>query len=124
VHATREGRQAIVERIERAAVEIAAETGLDIRPRTAFYRDRLDFSPDLLALTETTSADLGYRHMQLPTLTAHDALSMHHVCPVAIVFVPCRDGISHSEREWCDPQHAIAGARVLLNMALQLAEPA
>jgi N-carbamoyl-L-amino-acid hydrolase len=46
---------------------------------------------------------------------------MHHICPSAIIFVPCRQGISHSEKEWCEPDQVAAGARVLLDMAIRVA---
>ncbi|MCX8998018.1 hydantoinase/carbamoylase family amidase [Rhizobiaceae bacterium BDR2-2] len=121
VHETAEGRQAIIDRIEEAARRIAEDSHLDIETTTAHFRDRLDFSPDLLDLTVKTAEGRGLSVMTLPTLTAHDALSIHFVAPVAIVFVPCRDGISHSELEWCEPEHATAGARVLLDMALAAA---
>ena len=60
--------------------------------------------------------------MRLPTLTGHDAISMHCACPTALFFVPCRDGWSHSELEWCTPEHATAGADVLANMILRRAD--
>lgn len=121
VHETAEGRQAIIDRIETAARGVAAESGLAIETTTAHFRDRLDFSPELQDLTVATATKRGLSVMKLPTLTAHDALSIHMVAPVAIVFVPCRDGISHSELEWCEPEHATAGANVLLDMAISVA---
>jgi N-carbamoyl-L-amino-acid hydrolase len=121
VHETAEGRKTIVERIETTATEIAVRTGLQIVARSDFYRDRLDFAPELIELTKQAAVKNGYRAMDLPTLTAHDALSIHHLCRVAIIFVPCRDGVSHSELEWCEPNYVAAGARVLLDMALKLA---
>lgn len=120
IHETVEGRQAIIDRIEEAATRIATESGLEIETTTAFFRDRLDFAPDLLDLTVETAQKRGFSVMKLPTLTAHDALSIHMVAPVAIIFVPCRDGVSHSELEWCEADDATAGAQVLLDMALDL----
>lgn len=124
VHAQEAGRTRIVERIEAAAQRIAETSGLRIEANAAHFRERLDFSPELAAMVREKAAGRGYSSMILPTLTSHDALSMHHVCPAAIIFVPCRDGISHSEREWCEPDHVAAGARVLLDMAIALADEA
>jgi beta-ureidopropionase / N-carbamoyl-L-amino-acid hydrolase len=121
VHATQEGRAKIIERIEAASQRIAGETGLTIDATTAHYRQRLDLSPQLSSQVMEVAGQIGYPSMLLPTLTSHDALSMHHLCPAAIIFVPCRDGISHSEREWCEPDQVTAGARVLLDMAVMIA---
>jgi N-carbamoyl-L-amino-acid hydrolase len=122
VHKTEEGRAQIIERIEAAARRIGEETGLTIGATSAHYRQRFDLSPQLSSQVMQVAGQLGYASMLLPTLTSHDALSMHHLCPTAIIFVPCRDGISHSEREWCDPDQVTAGARILLAMALMIAD--
>jgi N-carbamoyl-L-amino-acid hydrolase len=39
-----------------------------------------------------------------------------------MIFIPCRDGISHNEAEEIRPIHATAGARVLADVAFALAE--
>ncbi|WP_165219090.1 M20 family metallo-hydrolase [Affinirhizobium pseudoryzae] len=121
VHTTEEGRARIIERIEAASQRIAEETGLTIDATTSHYRQRVDLSPELSGQVMQVASQLGYASMLLPTLTSHDALSMHHLCQTAIIFVPCRDGISHSEKEWCDPEQVTAGARVLLDMAVMIA---
>ncbi|MDR6101617.1 N-carbamoyl-L-amino-acid hydrolase [Agrobacterium larrymoorei] len=121
VHATEAGRAAIIDRIESAAARIAEETGLAIDATTSHYRQRLDLSEELSGQILEAAERLGYKSVMLPTLTAHDALSMTHICPTAIIFVPCKDGISHSEKEWCDPDQVAAGASVLLAMTLDLA---
>jgi N-carbamoyl-L-amino-acid hydrolase len=38
-----------------------------------------------------------------------------------MIFVPCRDGVSHNERESAEPEHLAAGADVLLHAMLQRA---
>ena len=85
-------------------------------------RDRFDFPAEMVGLAEQVAADLGHATMRLPTLTGHDAINMHYACPTALFFVPCRDGWSHSELEWCTPEHATAGADVLANMILRRAD--
>jgi N-carbamoyl-L-amino-acid hydrolase len=124
VHQTEEGRAKIVARIETAAKRIAEETGLVIDATTSHYRQRLDLSPQLSEKVIEVADRLGYPSMILPTLTSHDALSMTHLCPTAIIFVPCKDGISHSEKEWCEPAQVAAGATVLLEMAIDIANEA
>lgn len=124
VHATEGGRAKIIDRIEAAARRIAGETGLTIDATTSHYRQRLDLSPELSGQVLEVADRLGYTSMMLPTLTSHDALSMTHLCPTAIIFVPCRQGISHSEKEWCEPDQVTAGAKVLLEMAMIAANEA
>jgi N-carbamoyl-L-amino-acid hydrolase len=51
----------------------------------------------------------------------HDACQVAREVPTAMVFVPCRDGLSHNEAEWAEPEHLTAGCNVLLQAALTLA---
>jgi N-carbamoyl-L-amino-acid hydrolase len=41
------------------------------------------------------------------------------VAPAAMIFVPCRDGISHNEAEYVEPADAINGARLLLEATIE-----
>ncbi len=38
-----------------------------------------------------------------------------------MIFVPCRDGVSHNPAEWAEPDDLTAGARVLTDVLWQLA---
>lgn len=118
VHATAAGRDDMLAQISAAARQIANNTGLEVVDGIAAGRGRLDFSEEIMRLVEHEASTLGLSHARMPTLTGHDALNMNFICPTGIIFVPCRDGISHSEAEWCEPDHATAGAGVLLNATI------
>lgn len=122
VHAEPEGRDRILDAIEQAITTIGQDNNFTTSFSRNPQRHKFEFPVELVELTERVSSQLGHSSMRLPTWTAHDALNMHVVCPTALIFVPCRDGISHSEFEWCEPQHATAGADVLANMVLERAQ--
>jgi N-carbamoyl-L-amino-acid hydrolase len=122
VHAEPDGRDRILDMIEDAVTRVGKEAKLPVSFSRNPQRHKFDFPIELVELAERISGDLGYSSMRLPTWTAHDALNMHVVCPTSLIFVPCRDGISHSEFEWCEPEHAKAGGDVLANMALERAQ--
>jgi beta-ureidopropionase / N-carbamoyl-L-amino-acid hydrolase len=50
----------------------------------------------------------------------HDAMHIARLCPVAMVFIPCKEGRSHSPEEWVADDHLVAGAEVLLETVLRL----
>jgi N-carbamoyl-L-amino-acid hydrolase len=50
----------------------------------------------------------------------HDACNVASVVPTAMIFVPCKGGISHNEAESAEPEHLEAGANVLLNALIEL----
>lgn len=79
-----------------------------------------DFDADLRARIGRAAEGLG--HAALPILSAagHDARHMTRLCPAAMIFIPCRDGVSHAEHEWAEPAHVAAGAAVLAEVAASL----
>lgn len=58
-----------------------------------------------------TEADLSSRTMV--SRAYHDALFMARVCPVAMIFIPCRSGVSHRPDEYSSPQEIARGSEVL-----------
>jgi N-carbamoyl-L-amino-acid hydrolase len=48
----------------------------------------------------------------------HDAVYVSRVAPTAMIFIPCKDGISHNEVESATPEHVGVGASVLLQAVL------
>jgi beta-ureidopropionase / N-carbamoyl-L-amino-acid hydrolase len=51
----------------------------------------------------------------------HDAVYVASQLPVAMIFWPCKDGISHNEIEDAKPEHLAAGCNVLLDAMLHAA---
>jgi N-carbamoyl-L-amino-acid hydrolase len=68
------------------------------------------------------AARLGYPHMELVSGAGHDAIYLASVCPAGMIFVPCKDGISHNEIEDAKAEDLAAGCNVLLHAMLERAE--
>lgn len=79
------------------------------------------FDPGLMALLDEAASGLGIRHRQITSGAGHDALHLARRCPTAMVFVPCRNGVSHHESESAEPSDLAAGTRVLAMAAWELA---
>ena len=56
----------------------------------------------------------------MPSGAGHDAQEIADICPMGMIFVPSRDGISHSPREFSKPEDIANGANVLLQSLLKL----
>jgi N-carbamoyl-L-amino-acid hydrolase len=50
----------------------------------------------------------------------HDAIHLAHVCPTAMLFTPCRQGLSHHPDEHIEREDAEVAARVLTDAATSL----
>ena len=75
---------------------------------------------DLQALFSRVCDANGYSHMPLSSGAGHDAYHMGFVCPSAMVFIPCKDGRSHTPEEYTSPEQIAKGAEVLLAAVLEL----
>jgi N-carbamoyl-L-amino-acid hydrolase len=64
----------------------------------------------------------GISCMDILSSAGHDARYLHAVCPTAMIFVPCKGGISHNEAESATPQDLADGARVLVETLVDLAD--
>ena len=67
--------------------------------------------------------DLGYSQMDVVSGAGHDAIYMNRLAPTGMIFIPCKDGVSHNEIEDAKAEHLEAGANVLLHSMLAFAKP-
>ena len=79
------------------------------------------FDGRCVAVVEAAAARCGYRSERIVSGAGHDACHVAAKAPAAMIFVPCRDGLSHNEAESIEPPAAARGATVLLHAALELA---
>ncbi len=66
------------------------------------------------------AARLGLGAMPILSAAGHDARHMAPLCPAAMIFIPCRGGISHAPEEWAEPAHVDAGAALLAAVVKEL----
>ena len=79
-----------------------------------------DFDAGLRERIARAAAALGHGAMPILSAAGHDARHMAALGPAAMIFIPCRDGVSHAEHEWAEPAHVAAGAAVLAKVAAEL----
>ena len=76
--------------------------------------------PSLRAALRRSADELGLRAADLASGAGHDTAFMTRICPSAMVFVPCRNGKSHTPEEWADGDAIASGAAVILNAVKSL----
>jgi len=79
-----------------------------------------DFDAGLRAMIARAASDQGHAFMDILSAAGHDARHLAKVCPSAMIFIPCRGGLSHVEHEWAEPAHVAAGAAVLAQVLREL----
>jgi N-carbamoyl-L-amino-acid hydrolase len=97
------------------------ESGLGIKIERVSYYPPCPFHPDCVEAVRSATASLGYSTMDVVSGAGHDAIYAARVAPAGMIFVPCKDGISHNEIEDAKPEHLEAGCNVLLHAMLERA---
>ena len=69
---------------------------------------------------DDSAKQLGLTTKLLPSGAGHDAQEIADLCPIGMIFVPSRDGISHSPKEFSRPEDITNGANVLLHTLIKL----
>ncbi len=107
--------------LQRAVAEIIARRNVKITVEQIWRKEPTVFDTKLVDAVETATKELGYSHRRITSGAGHDACNLAAVVPAAMIFVPCKDGVSHNELEDATQGDCTAGANVLLHTVLSLA---
>jgi N-carbamoyl-L-amino-acid hydrolase len=108
----------IAEEFPRQAEAIAAANGCRLTLKPVFRVPAQPFDPACVALVEQAAAKLGYAARKMVSGAGHDAVHTARIIPTAMIFTPCKDGLSHNEEESIQPEEAEAGTQVLFEAVL------
>jgi N-carbamoyl-L-amino-acid hydrolase len=111
------------EKAELDALESAVRTAFDdiarqLRVSVSFERiwdsPPTAFAQAPIAAVREAAESLGYAHREIVSGAGHDSVYISRVAPTAMIFIPCKGGLSHNEEETAEPAHVEQGANVLL----------
>lgn len=112
----------IIERLARDFPEqagaLAEARGLDVAITPIFRVAATPFDPGCVDLVRKACERLGYPAREMVSGAGHDAVHVANVIPTAMIFTPCKDGLSHNEAESITEEEAAAGTQVLLDVVL------
>ncbi len=114
-------RDAALKHIEESVAEICKKRGV------TFQLERLNVDAPALCdqrLVQTISTicgDLNLGVKKMISRAYHDSLFMAQICPTTMIFIPCRDGVSHRPDEYSSPEQIQHGVEVLAHTLARLA---
>jgi N-carbamoyl-L-amino-acid hydrolase len=97
----------------REAGFIARDCGVALELTKLFRIPAQPFDPACVDLVRQGAAKLGYAAREIVSGAGHDAVYVARHVPTAMIFTPCKDGLSHNEAESILPEEAEAGCQVL-----------
>lgn len=88
-------------------------------------RKVVSFDKDAISIVEAGWAEASIPHLHLTTIAGHDAIRLQSVCPTTLLFVPSKDGITHSPAEYTSDEDVCAGFEGMVGALSRLmAKPA
>ncbi len=117
-HATDDGLTGMDRALRAASERVARETRVAVAVTEAVYFPPCAFDAACVRAVRTAAGELGLSNLDIVSGAGHDAVYVARVAPAAMIFVPCKDGVSHNEIEDATPSDLAAGCDVLVRAML------
>ena len=104
--------------LEAALPEICDPLGLGVALQKIWHQPAVRFDTECIVSVRRAAELSGYSARDIVSGAGHDAAYVSRVAPAAMIFVPCRGGISHNEAEFSSKEQCAKGAQVLLQAVL------
>ena len=104
--------------LRRITGRAAADDGVDMEVNRHRFTTSVPITSEMQALVAEAAENCAMTWEPLPSGAGHDAQAIASIAPVAMLFVPSVDGISHSPEEYSTPEDCANGAQVLLELLL------
>ena len=100
---------------------VCAREQVDTASRRLARFEPVEFDPTIVSLVEAKARARGFRCRRMPSGAGHDAQMLARICPTGMIFVPSVRGLSHNVAEYTSAADLDAGAKVLVDVVLELA---
>ena len=120
-HAKDPVRRAALFKLGRLAAQVAKRRGLKVAWQRTQDNGAVACSPALTARLEQSVKAVQGRSLSLVSGAGHDGVVMSALCPIAMLFVRCRDGLSHHPDEYASPKDLAVALKVMIDFLERLA---
>ncbi len=114
-------RDEVISKIKTAVDEISMRRNVAAKIQMLNADPPATCAPQIVSIVERVCQAEQISYKRMVSRAYHDSLFMVRICPVAMIFIPCHDGISHRPDEYAAPEAIEAGVRVLAGTLADLA---
>ena len=115
-------RDSVLSGLAAACDQVSARRRVTIRREVINADAPAECSPVVVEALARACEELAFAYRRMVSRAYHDSLFMSRIAPVAMLFIPCRGGVSHRPDEFASPEDIALGTRVLANTLRSLAE--
>lgn len=120
-HPDRETAQNMANEVREAIDESARKARVDVEVVKEWEFGCDDFSPECIDLLREKADELGIGYKELLSQAGHDAYHIARVAPTAMIFSPCKDGITHNENEEIEIDATVPAVNLLMHAVIERA---
>jgi N-carbamoyl-L-amino-acid hydrolase len=114
-------REGVMQRVRAEIEEIRQHRGVKITETKVNADDPAQSSAHIVDVVEGICKAEKLSYKKMVSRAYHDSLFMARIAPIAMIFIPCRNGVSHRPDEYSTPEQIARGTRVLAQALAQLA---
>ena len=115
-------RDSVLTALTAASDLVARERGLRITTETINADAPAECHPLVVKALEESCEELGFQFDRMVSRAYHDSLFISRIAPTAMLFIPCRGGVSHRPDEYASPQDIARGTEVLASTLARLSK--
>ncbi len=108
-------KEALIKRIK----EIETERNLHIQVTKLCDEQPTSMDRQIIELVKCLSEEHGFSYMEMPSGAGHDAMNMAKIVPTGLIFVPSKNGISHTKDEYTSLEQIMIGVTLLKEVILR-----
>jgi len=113
-------RDGVLAKIEQASGEVSARRGVTVRTEVVNADRPAACAPNIVEALGKAAAAHGLAFQKMVSRAYHDTLFISRIAPSAMLFIPCRGGVSHRPDEYASPDAIAAGVVVLAEALREL----
>jgi N-carbamoyl-L-amino-acid hydrolase len=115
-------RESVMAAVRSDYAEIASRRRVTVEEELVNADEPAQCSPQIIATLDAVTTELGIPVKKMVSRAHHDSLFLSRITPMAMVFIPCRGGVSHRPGEYASPEDITRGTLVLAHALAKLAE--
>jgi ureidoglycolate amidohydrolase len=115
-------RDLVMRTIEASSHSISAKRQVSVRSELLNADAPADCAPEIIEALSQSCRKHGLNFLRMVSRAYHDSLFISRIAPVAMLFVPCRNGYSHRPDEYASPEDIVQGTLVLADTLAALSK--
>jgi N-carbamoyl-L-amino-acid hydrolase len=114
-------RDAVMQALEKSCQAVAAKRQVSVHSELLNADPPAECAPEIILALRQACAKHSFDFLPMTSRAYHDSLFMSRIAPVAMLFIPCRNGYSHRPDEYSSQEDIARGALVLAETLAALA---